>query len=176
MGRVREDTHYMIRRASWKDFEAIYPIFEEIAREGETYPYARDTDYTKAYHIWMEVPQETYLVEAEGEIIATYYLKPNQPGQGAHVCNCGYMVASHARGRGIAATMCLHSQQRALALGYRAMQFNLVVSSNTAAVALWHKMGFETVGRLPGAFAHPKLGEVDALVMYKVLAEMGSEQ
>ncbi len=166
----------MIRRASRKDFEVIYPIFEEIVREGETYPYTRDTGYTEAYHIWMKVPQETYLVEAEGEVIATYYLKPNQPGQGAHVCNCGYMVASYARGRGIAANMCLHSQQRAAALGYRAMQFNLVVSSNTAAVALWHKMGFETVGRLPGAFAHPKLGEVDALVMYKVLAEMDSGQ
>ena len=176
MGRVREDTHYAIRKVSQKDFEAIFPIFKEIVEKGETYAYARDTDYDEAYHIWMEVPQETFVVEAAGEIIATYYLKPNQPGQGAHVCNCGYMVASHARGRGIAATMCLHSQQRALALGYRAMQFNLVASSNTAAVALWRKMGFETVGRLPGAFAHPTLGEVDALVMYKVLTKTGSGQ
>ena len=166
----------IIRKAEQEDFEVIYPIFEEIVSAGETYPYARDTSYEEAYRIWMEIPHETFVVEASGKIIATYYLKPNQPGQGAHVCNCGYMVASHTRGGGIAAKMCLHSQERAIALGYRAMQFNLVISTNTTAIALWQRMGFETIGRLPEAFAHPRLGYVDALVMYKVLIEEGSKK
>ena len=161
----------IIRKAEQRDFKLIYPLFEEIVSAGETYPYARDTTYEEAYHIWMEIPHETFVVEVSGKIIATYYLKANQPAQGAHVCNCGYMVASRARGRGIAAKMCLHSQKRAVALGYRAMQFNLVVSTNTTAIALWQRMGFETIGRLPEAFAHPELGYVDALVMYKVLTE-----
>jgi len=166
-----QDKTWSIRQAGQEDFEAIYPIFEEIVMAGETYAYARDTTYEEAYHIWMELPHETYVVEEAGKVIATYYLKPNQPGQGAHVCNCGYMVASGARGRGIATSMCLHSQERAVQLGYRAMQFNLVASTNTDAVALWQKMGFETTGRLSGAFAHPRLGYVDALVMYKVLTQ-----
>jgi len=166
----------IIRKAVAEDFEAIYPIFEEVISTGETYPYARDTTYEEAYHIWMEVPHETFVVEVSGKIVATYYLKPNQPGQGAHVCNCGYMVASHARRRGVAAKMCLHSQERAIVLGYRAMQFNLVVSTNTTAIALWQRMGFETIGRLPEAFAHPKMGYVDALVMYKVLTRSGTQK
>ena len=165
-----------IRKATAEDFEAVYPIFEEIVGAGETYPYVRDTSYEEAYHIWMEVPRETFVAEVEGEIVGTYYLKPNQPGQGAHVCNCGYMVAPHVRGGGIAAKMCLHSQERAVALGYRSMQFNLVVSTNTTAVSLWQRMGFETIGRLPEAFAHPGLGYVDALVMYKVLAQSNIQE
>ena len=100
---------YHIRRAKKEDFEGIYPIFREIVSAGETYAYARDTGYTEAYRLWMELPRETFVVEEAGEIIGTYYLKSNQTGQGEHVCNCGYMVASSARGRGIAASMCLHS-------------------------------------------------------------------
>jgi len=167
---------YHIRKAKKEDFGGIYPIFREIVSTGESYAYARDTGYEEAYGLWMELPRETFVVEEAGEIIGTYYLKSNQTGQGEHVCNCGYMVASSARGRGIAASMCLHSQERAVRLGYRAMQFNLVVSTNTAAVALWHKLGFETAGRLSGAFAHPWLGYVDALVMYKVLVQERAER
>lgn len=104
-----------------------------------------------------------------GAVIGTYFLKPNQPGLGSHVCNCGYVVAAQARGRGVAAAMCEHSQDQARALGFRAMQFNFVVATNESAVRLWQRQGFAVVGRLPGAFRHQKLGFVDALVMYKQL-------
>lgn len=160
----------MIREATADDFDAIWPIFEEIVRAGETYAYETDTGREQAYRIWMEAPRKTFVFEDDnGAILATYYLKTNQAGPGSHVCNCGYMVSSQARGRGLATTLCEHSQQVAIELGYKAMQFNFVAASNEGAVRLWTKLGFETVGRLPCAFNHPRRGYVDALVMYRWL-------
>jgi ribosomal protein S18 acetylase RimI-like enzyme len=109
------------------------------------------------------------VAEADGEIVGTYYLRPNQAGGGKHVCNCGYVTSASATGRGVARAMCEHSLEHARRRGYRSMQFNFVVSSNTRAVALWKWMGFEVVGRLPAAFEHPALGYVDALVMFRSL-------
>lgn len=119
----------------------------------------------------MEAPRKTFVVDVRGETLGTYFIKTNQRGNGRHVCNCGYMVTSKARGQGLAGAMCKHSQEQALALGYRGMQFNFVVATNAAAVRLWHRHGFETVGRLPIAFQHPSEGFVDALIMYEWLAK-----
>ena len=158
-----------LREAVKADFDSIWPIFREIVSAGETYAYAADTTKEQALKIWIETPRKTYVLEEEGNILGTYFLKTNQAGPGSHVCNCGYMVSSSARGRGLATAMCEHSQDVARTLGYKAMQFNFVASSNEGAVRLWGNLGFETVGRLPKAFNHPILGYVDALVMYKVL-------
>ncbi|WP_199775475.1 GNAT family N-acetyltransferase [Microbulbifer pacificus] len=160
-----------IREAEATDFAAIWSIFQQVVSAGETYAYDRETDRAQAYTLWMENPRKTFVCEVDGDIIGTYYLKTNQAGPGAHVCNCGYMVSSAARGRGAASSMCEHSQQLARALGYQAMQFNFVASSNAGAVRLWQRLGFDIVGRLPRAFNHPSLGYVDALVMYKWLAD-----
>ncbi|MCA9917188.1 MAG: GNAT family N-acetyltransferase [Anaerolineales bacterium] len=159
----------MIREATEADFDGIWPIFHEIVAAGETYAYPRDTSLEEARQLWLAYPRQTFVVEEDGRILATYFIKTNQAGPGSHVCNCGYMVSSQARGRGLATLMCEHSQKVAVALGYQAMQFNFVASSNEGAVRLWSKLGFETVGRLPKAFNHPTLGYVDALVMYKWL-------
>jgi L-amino acid N-acyltransferase YncA len=159
-----------IREASRDDFAHIWPIFHEIVAHGETYAYPRDTTREQAMAIWLDAPRKTYVFEETGNILGTYFIKTNQPGPGDHVCNCGYMVASAARGRGLAAAMCEHSQGVARALGYKAMQFNFVASTNEGAIGLWSKLGFVTVGRLPKAFRHPVNGYVDALVMYKWLA------
>ncbi|MFE8070280.1 N-acetyltransferase [Marinobacteraceae bacterium S3BR75-40.1] len=159
-----------IREATADDFEAIWPIFHEVVVAGDTYAYPPETDRTQAFRLWMALPARTFVAEDDGQILGTYYIKTNHAGPGAHVCNCGYMVASAARGRGLATAMCEHSQELARAMGYRAMQFNFVAASNTGAVRLWQKLGFETVGRLPGAFNHPQQGFVDALVMYKWFA------
>ncbi len=159
----------IVREATAADFEAIWPIFHEIAFAGETYGYRRDISKEEARLLWMEKPRKTYVAEESDEILGTYYIKTNHDGPGAHVCNCGYMVSSAARGKGLATSMCEHSQTEALKLGYKAMQFNFVASSNAGAVRLWNKLGFETVGKLPNAFEHPGLGFVDALVMYKWL-------
>lgn len=137
---------------------------------GDTYAYDKWTTKEEAEKLWLVLPRKTYVVEEDHEVLGTYYLKTNQAGPGNHVCNCGYMVSSLARGKGLATSMCEHSQVIALELGYKAMQFNIVASSNEGAVRLWSKLGFETVGRLPNAFNHPSKGFVDALVMYKWLA------
>lgn len=158
-----------IREAGEADFESIWPVFHEIVSAGTTYGYPPDTSKQEAERLWMRLPRKTYVVEEKEEILATYYIKSNQYGPGDHVCNCGYMVSSRARGRGLATLMCEHSQAIAVKLGYKAMQFNFVAASNDAALRLWTKLGFDTVGRLPKAFNHPSKGYVDALIMYKWL-------
>ena len=158
-----------IREATKDDFDQIWPVFNDIVKTGETYAYATDTNREQAFNIWMDAPRKTFVFEEEGKILGTYYLKTNQAGPGNHVCNCGYMVSSLARGRGLATSMCEHSQTIAKQLGYKAMQFNFVAASNIGAIRLWNKLGFETVGCLPKAFNHPSQGLVDALIMYKWL-------
>ena len=152
------------------DWEDTWQIIKPVFREGETYAYSPDISETEGRKIWIETPTATYVaVDDKNRILGTYYLKTNQPGLGSHVCNCGYIVGEAARGKGIASLMCYHSQQEALARDYRAMQFNLVVSSNESAIRLWKKHGFHIAGTLPGAFRHKRLGFVDALIMYKQL-------
>ena len=164
------DVPMNIREAKREDWEAIWPIFNEIVSAGETYAYRTDTNKDQAEKIWLDAPRKTYVFEDRNKILGTYYLKTNQAGPGSHVCNCGYMVSPHARGKGLATSMCEHSHEIALDLGYKAMQFNFVASSNESAIRLWSKLGFDTVGCLPKAFEHPTKGYVDALVMFKWLA------
>ena len=156
-----------IREAAEKDFDSIWPIFRDIVSSGDTYAYPADMAKEEAFNTWMQVPRTTFVVEEGHTILGTYYIKTNQGGPGNHVCNCGYMVSSQARGRGLATAMCEHSQTIAKEYGYKAMQFNFVASSNSGAVKLWEKLGFDIVGRLPKAFNHPTQGYVDALLMYK---------
>jgi L-amino acid N-acyltransferase YncA len=158
-----------IRQATANDFDEIWPIFHEIVQAGDTYAYPRNADKEEGRKIWMDTPRNTFVFEQDGRILGTYFIKTNQAGPGDHVCNCGYMVSSQARGKGLATSMCEHSQNIARELGYKAMQFNFVASTNEGAIHLWSKLGFDTVGRLPKAFKHPTQGYVDALVMYKWL-------
>jgi L-amino acid N-acyltransferase YncA len=159
-----------IRPLAAEDWAAAWQIIEPVFRAGDTYAFAPDITEAEAHRVWVEVPSATFIAEDEqSRILGTYYIKPNQPSLGAHVCNCGYIVAEHARSRGIASEMCKHSQQQAVARGFRAMQYNLVVATNQAAVSLWQKHGFEVIGTLPKAFQHQRLGYVDAFVMYKQL-------
>lgn len=158
-----------IRLATEKDFEFIWPFFQDIARSGETYGYDRNISFEDAKAAWIDYPRHTFVAIVDEEIVGSYYIVSNHAGPGKHVCNCGYMVARQARGQGLATALCEHSQEVAQKLGYLAMQFNFVASSNEGAIALWHRLGFQTVGQLPKAFNHPKLGFVDALVMYKAL-------
>lgn len=158
-----------IRTANETDASALWRILEPTIRAGETYPLARDMSESQALGYWFSPQHEVFVAEDGGELVGTYYLKANSTAGGAHVANCGYMTGPWAWGRGIAHAMCLHSFERARARGFRAMQYNLVISTNEAAVHLWQACGMEIVGRLPGAFHHPRLGDVDALVMYRKL-------
>ena len=158
-----------IREASAGDSEAIWKILEPVIRGGDTYTLPPEMIREEALAYWKTPGHEVFVAEENGEILGTYYLRANQKGGGAHVANCGYMTAPWASGRGVARAMCQHSLKHAKERGFRAMQFNFVVSSNERAVRLWRSMGFEVVGRLPVAFLHPTLGYVDALVMYRQL-------
>ncbi len=158
-----------IRRAERTDEVAIWKILEQVIRAGETYPLPRDLSRDDALAYWFSAGHEVFVAEAGEAMVGTYYLRRNQDGGGAHVANCGYMTASTAGGRGVGRTMCEHSIARARTRGFRAMQFNFVVSTNERAVHLWQACGFAIVGRLPGAFNHPAAGLVDALVMHRAL-------
>ncbi len=160
-----------IRPFTEPDWPATWRILEPVFRAGETYAYSPDITAEAAYAAWVVAPAATFVAVGEaGDIVGTYYLKPNQQALGAHVCNAGYVVAETARGRGIASALCVHSQREAVARGFRAMQYNLVVATNEGAVRLWQRHGFAIAGTLPGAFRHPRLGFVDAYVMFKQLA------
>ena len=159
----------LIREATEADWPAIWRIIEPVFREGKTYAFATDITEDEAREIWCRKVSYTFVAEHSGQVAGSYFIKPNQPGPGSHVCNCGYIVDSKVQGQGIASRMCEHSQQVALENGFRAMQYNFVVSTNTRAIGLWKKHGFQTVGKLPGAFRHPSEGYVDALVMFKQL-------
>ncbi|PZU10190.1 GNAT family N-acetyltransferase [Sphingomonas sp.] len=161
----------LIRKAGAADAPAIAAIILPVIRDGTTYALDRDMSDADALAYWMAPDRETFVAEEDGQILGTYYIRPNQAGGGRHVCNCGYMTSAAATGRGIAGRMCGHSIDHARARGYRAMQFNFVVSTNVRAIRLWQRMGFAVVGRLPGAFRHPDAGFVDALVMYQALSQ-----
>jgi ribosomal protein S18 acetylase RimI-like enzyme len=162
---------YQVRQFQENDWPAIWSFLQPTFAAGDTYTFAPDSTESEIHRAWIEVPSATFVACDEGgHIVGTYFIKPNQPGLGYHVCNCGYVVDPQVQGKGIAALMCEHSQKEAVAMGFKAMQFNFVVSTNERAVRLWQRLGFSVVGRLPKAFRHQSLGYVDALVMFKDLS------
>lgn len=158
-----------IRRAHEADWPAIWSIFHAVVARGDTYMYDPDTSEAGARRAWLAPAVATYVAERDQEIVGTYLLRPNQGGPGSHVANAGYMVRPDAFGGGVGSAMCAHSLDEARAAGFRAMQFNAVVSTNTRAVALWQRHGFAIVGTVPGAFRHPELGFVDVHIMHRTL-------
>ncbi|ODT67843.1 MAG: GNAT family N-acetyltransferase [Pelagibacterium sp. SCN 63-23] len=162
-------TRTTIRTATEADWPALLSIVKPVLAAGETYAIDRDLDDAGVRAYWLMPSHEVFVAEIDGKAVGTYYLMPNQRGGGIHVANCGYMTAPEARGQGVARAMCLHSLDRARERGFRAMQFNHVVSTNAGAVALWRKLGFDIVGTLPQAFNHPSHGYVDSYVMFRAL-------
>jgi len=159
-----------IRRFQEQDWGEVWKIIEPVFRAGETYAFSPDITAEEAHNVWIATPEATFVaVDTNNTILGTYYIKKNQPALGAHVCNCGYIVADNARNKGLAALMCDHSQTQAVSMGFLAMQYNLVVATNESAVHLWKKKGFIIIGTLPKSFRHRRFGLVDAHVMYKLL-------
>lgn len=158
-----------IRKAQEADFDAIWRIFQQVVQQGNTYTYEPETTRDEAHSIWMSSDLATYVACIDEQVVGTYILKPNQPGPGSHVANAGYMVGIDGQGKGVGRAMCEHSLEEARRMAFLAMQFNMVVSTNEAAVALWKKCGFSIVGILPKAYRHRELGLVDAYVMHRFL-------
>ncbi|GGM10574.1 GNAT family N-acetyltransferase [Pseudomonas asuensis] len=158
-----------IRPITAADFDQVWPIIQAVVHGQETYALDPAMDRDAAWKLWVELPKATFVAEREGQILGTYYIKPNAAGPGSHVCNCGYMTAEAARGQGVASALCAHSLEMGRELGFLAMQFNSVVSTNQVAVALWKKHGFEIVGTLPKAYRHRTQGLVDCYVMFRAL-------
>ncbi|WP_197686685.1 GNAT family N-acetyltransferase [Cyanobium sp. NIES-981] len=154
------------------DWPPVWALLEPVFRAGETFPHDPAISEAEAQLAWVEQSQAVMVaVDPAGAVVGTYYLRPNSLALGAHVANAGYVVAEHARRKGIGSRLCQHSLQAARRLGFRLMQFNLVVSTNTAGIRCWQRNGFQIVGTLPGAFRHMQLGYVDALVMVQSLLE-----
>jgi len=158
-----------IRPALNADQDAIWTIFHEIVAEGDTYAFDPQMPHEEALAYWFRADTHTYVAERNGGVVGTYILRPNQSGPGSHVANAGFMVAPDAEGAGVGRRMAEHCLSEARRMGFRAMQFNFVVSTNTRAIHLWDQLGFKIVGTLPGAFRHPEKGYVDVYVMYRSL-------
>lgn len=158
-----------IRPAKESDWPNVWALFRRVCAAGENYAYDADTPEAVARKLWFDPPATPFVAEDGGAFLGTYYLRPNQPGRGDHVANGGYMVSEAARGRGLAEVLCRHSIETARGLGYRAMQFNYVVSTNTPAVRAWERCGFAVVATLPGAFRHADGRFVDVFVMWRDL-------
>jgi ribosomal protein S18 acetylase RimI-like enzyme len=159
----------LIRPATSSDDDAIREIIMPVIRGGETYALPPEWTGEEALAYWWSPGHTVFVAEDGGTVVGTYYIRANQRGGGRHVANCAFMTRASAAGRGVASAMCAHALQHAAADGYAAMQFNFVVATNSRAIALWQRLGFDVVGRLPDAFQHPTLGLVDALVMFRKL-------
>ncbi len=158
-----------IRSATPNDHAALWSILEPIFRDGDTYTVDPDINREAALAYWAAPGNLVFVAEHAGTVLGTFYIKRNQGGGGAHVCNCGFATDRAAQGQGVGRKMLAQCLVEASKAGFRAMQFNFVVATNTRAVSIWQEAGFQIVGRLPGAFHHPAQGDVDALVMYKNL-------
>lgn len=169
MGVIFSGVVVQISEITQSDFEAFWPVFKEVVLAQETYAFDPKIDFETAYNLWCLSPQKTYVIKDNGLILGSYYIKANASGPSSHISNCGYMVSPESRGKGIARKLCLHSQEVAIKLGYSAMQFNSVVSTNEIAVKLWEKLGYNIIGTIPKAYQHKKLGLVDSFIMYKQL-------
>jgi len=158
-----------IRPAINADHDAIWNIFREIIAAGDTYAFDSQMPREEALANWFRADTHTYIAERNGGVVGTYILRPNQSGPGSHVANAAFMVARDAEGAGVGRRMAEHCLTKARRMGFRAMQFNFVISTNTRAIHLWNQLGFEIVGTLPGAFRHPEKGYVDVYVMFRSL-------
>jgi GNAT superfamily N-acetyltransferase len=158
-----------IRPATGSDWPVIWKIFRSVIKGGDTYAFSPHLDEESAHKIWFVTGAQVFVAEREGLVAGTFFVKPNQPGLGSHVANAGFMVDPELQGYGIGRAMGEFALSWAREQGYRAMQFNFVVSTNTGAVALWKKLGFAIIGTIPKGFRHAQLGFVDVYVMHREL-------
>lgn len=158
-----------IRKALETDFPNMLPIFHEIIKGGDTYDFEETASEKDAFEYWFGKGVTSFVMEDEGKILGFYKIIQNHRGRGSHVANASFMVACHARGKGIGRKMGEDCIRLAREMGFKAIQFNFVISTNEPAMKLWKSLGFKELCRLPGAFNHKKLGYVDAVIFFMEL-------
>lgn len=152
-----------------KDYDKVWDIFHFVVSGGDTYVFEPNTPKSALRHYWFADYMDAFVAEEKDEILGTYIIKPNQTGLGDHIANCSYMVGENSRHQGVGKAMCAHSIDFARREGYKGIQFNFVVSTNTRAINLWKKFGFKIIGTIPRGYRHQQLGYVDAYIMFKEL-------
>jgi GNAT superfamily N-acetyltransferase len=157
------------RKAQEEDKDSLWQLIQPIIRKGGTYVFDPQISEESMMEYWLNSDKKTFVAESDGEILGTFYIKPNQPDLGNHVCNAGFMVSQKASGKGLGKAMGKFALEEARRLGYLGMQFNFVIKTNENAVKLWKSLGFEVIGEIPEAYRHPQLGLVPALIMYQKL-------
>ena len=158
-----------IRPATESDFDGMWAIFHAVVQTGDTYVFAADTSREEAHEYFLGDGIRSWVAEEHGAIVGMYKLIPNRRDRGSHVANASFMVHPNAQGRGLGRALGEHCLIEARKAGFLAMQFNFVVSTNTAGVSLWKQLGFAVVGTIPNAFNHERLGLVDVYVMFRLL-------
>jgi len=158
-----------IRKATTSDYNQIWEIFSAVISRGDTYVFDPLTPKSDLKKHWLADYMQTFVFEEDDKILGTYIIKPNQIGLGNHIANCSYMVSPKEQGRGIGKKLCAHSLQMALEYGFKAIQFNIVVSTNKAAIKLWENFGFKIIGTTPHGFRHKEHGFIDTYIMFKQL-------
>jgi L-amino acid N-acyltransferase YncA len=157
-----------IRVATDADWEQVWPFFRDTVAAGETYAYPDDLTSEEARGLWMG-DEHVVVLEEDGRVLGSAKMGPNRPARGAHVGTASFMVAAEARGRGVGRRLGEYAVGWLRDAGYRGIQFNAVVETNTAAVRLWEALGFEVIGTVPGAFHSKEHGYVGLHVMYRSL-------
>lgn len=158
----------VVRKAQESDRFAVWRIIKEVLAGGDTYVYPPDSSENDMLAYWFAAGKNTYVAEIDDKVVATFWMKANQPGLGSHIANAAYMVSSDARGKGVGKHIALWSLDEARRMGFTAMQFNFVVKTNPA-VKLWQDIGFEIIGEIPDAFNSSKTGLTNAYIMYRKL-------
>ncbi len=159
----------VISRAREEDFDQIWPIFHQVVKTGDTYVYRPNITKDEAKKAWMPPTNYCYIAKCDNRIVGTYIIKANQPDLGSHIANASFMVDPNLHGKGIGKRLAKHALSEAKKLGFQAMQFNIVISTNVGAIKLWENFGFHIIGTIPKAFQHQEQGFVDAHIMYKEL-------
>lgn len=164
----------VVQRATVADWSDIWPVWHEVVAAGDTYCVDPDTSSDDGRALWLrDRPRdEAWLARQGGRVVGSYHIAPNQAGAGDHVVNASYIVDAAVRGHGVGRTLVVHSLRRAAELGFLGMQFNAVAATNVGAIGLYERLGFAVVGRVPGAFRHPREGRVDLVVMYRELVDL----
>jgi len=164
------ENNFEIVTASEADFDSIWPMFHEVVQGGDTYVYAPNITKEDAKKVWFAPNFYTYVLKEKGIVAGAYVIRPNHRDLGSHISNAAYVVDKKYRGRGYGKAMGMHSFIEAVKHGYKAMQFNYVISTNEVAIELWKNIGFQVIGIVPEAHQHQKLNRlVDIYIMHKQL-------